>query len=283
MIWLALKAVFASFNVVATMFQSPGPTLLQLGPITIRWYGLMIAIGFVLATLVLARLSKRLELDSEKIVNCAFIVFLGGVVGARLYFVILSWHEFQDHLLNIFAIWQGGISIHGGIIGGTIVGWLYCRRAKLPVPRVADLLSTVAPLGQAIGRWGNFFNSELFGRPVPSDYPLGLYIPPENRPLPYKDSSFFHPAFLYESVWDLSLFLVLYYFVLPKTYRYPGVTFLLYIFGYSLGRSLIEPLRVDSIMVAGAQAPFVVSVASLVLSAIALIFAARHYMNSAKA
>jgi phosphatidylglycerol:prolipoprotein diacylglycerol transferase len=242
----------------------------------------MIAIGFVLASLVLARLSKRLELDAEKIVNCAFVVFLGGVVGARLYFVALSWHEFQDHLLNIFAIWQGGISIHGGIIGGTIAGWLYCCLAKLPVARVADLLSTVTPLGQSIGRWGNFFNSELFGKPVASDYPLRLYIPPENRPALYKDNSFFHPAFLYESVWDLGLFLLLYYVVLPKTYRYPGVTFLLYIGGYSLGRMLIEPLRVDSIMVAGAQAPFVVSVVSLVLSAIALLFTARHYMTTSK-
>jgi phosphatidylglycerol:prolipoprotein diacylglycerol transferase len=262
------------------MFQSPGSIIFKVGFLTIRWYGVMIALGFALASTILVRLSNRLHLDTEKIVNCAFIAFIGGVIGARLYYCALCWQFFQHHPLEILATWEGGLSIHGGIIGGTIAGCFYCLWAKLQIFRLADLLSTVMPLGQSIGRWGNFFNSELFGRPVASDYPLRLYIPPQNRPPIYSNDAFFHPAFLYESAWDLCLFLLLYFFVLPKTYRYPGITFIIYIAGYSLGRMLIEPIRVDSIIVSGAQAPFVVSAISLVLAIVALPVLIFHYYKT---
>lgn len=252
------------------MFQSPGAIFLKLGPLTIRWYGVMIALGFVVATTAAARLAKQLEINPEKLINCAFITFIGGVIGARLYFVGLSWPYFQHNPEDILAIWKGGLSIHGGIIGGTIAGWLYCKRQKLPALKYADVISAAAPIAQAIGRWGNFFNSEAFGRPVADDFPLRLFIPRENRPLPYMGNDYFHPTFLYESVWDFALFLLLYFVIAPRFKRYSGLTFIAYLAGYSLGRLFIEPLRVDSIMIAGAQAPFVVSAATLILAIISI-------------
>jgi phosphatidylglycerol---prolipoprotein diacylglyceryl transferase len=254
------------------VFQSPGEIFLTL---TIRWYGVMIALGFLLASIAATRLAKKMNISPERLINCGLITFLGGVLGARLYFVALSWSYFQIHPFDIFATWKGGLSIHGGIIGGTIAGWLYCKKEKLPVLRYADVIASVLPLAQAIGRWGNFFNSEAFGRPVADDYPLRLFIPQEKRPQLYINNNYFHPTFLYESAWDLVLYLLLYFVLAEKLKKYPGMTFMSYLAGYSLGRLWIEPLRVDSIMVAGAQAPFVVSAAMLIFSMISLLIILR--------
>jgi phosphatidylglycerol:prolipoprotein diacylglycerol transferase len=121
------------------------------------------------------------------------------------------------------------------------------------------------PVAQAIGRWGNFFNSELFGRPVAADFFLRVYIPLEDRPAGYREFSYFHPTFLYESVWDLLLFFLLYLVVIHKARGYPGLTFMVYLAGYSAGRMLIEPLRIDGFsFVGGLQTPFVISAVFLV-------------------
>ena len=252
------------------MFQSPGSIFLKLGPVTIRWYGVMIALGFITASLALSRLAKKTGQNSESLINCAIVCFMGGISGARLYFVTLSWSYFQNHLGEICATWNGGLSIHGGIIGAVISGCIYAYIYKLPALQYADILTAVAPLGQAIGRWGNFFNSEAFGKPVADDFPLRLFIPSESRPAAFLKNNYFHPAFLYESIWDFALFAALYFVALPRLSAYPGLSFLLYIAGYSLGRMLIEPLRVDSIMIGQFQAPLVVSTANFVLALIAI-------------
>src|SRR4051812_28916627 len=121
------------------MFQSPGPIFLKIGPLTIRWYGVMIAIGFLLATVAAARMAKRWGIDSEKLINGALITFMAGIIGARLYFVALSWDYFSLHQDEILATWNGGLSIHGGIIGGLIAGVIYCRLAKMPVLTCCDI------------------------------------------------------------------------------------------------------------------------------------------------
>src|SRR5277367_4046528 len=237
-------------------FQSPGGIFLKFGPVTIRWYGVMIALGFICASVALSIRARKWGLESEKILNCALVAFISGIVGARLYFVALSWSYFSSHLGEIAATWNGGLSIHGGIIVGTAAAWLYCRREKLPFLKFADLGGAVVPLAQAIGRWGNFFNSELFGRPVSPEFPLRLFIPQDRRPVGYEGISYYHPTFLYESLWDLMLFLLLYYVLLDRLRNKPGLVFSLFVAGYSLGRTLIEPLRMDSIMMGGYQVPF---------------------------
>ncbi len=263
----------------ALMFESPGAILFTIGPLTVRWYGVMIALGFLAATIVAARLARHWGLDSEKLVNAALVAFIGGVLGARLYFVALSWSQFADHPEDILATWKGGGSIHGGIIGGLLSGIAYLKLARLPILACCDIGGVVLPLAQAIGRWGNFFNSEAFGRPVPPDFPLKLYIPPESRPVAYQNSEFFHPTFLYESMWDLTIFALLYFLVAEKLRPYPGVTFLVYLAAYSLGRIFIEMLRVDSIMAFGYPVPIVASVAGLVLSVTGIVALMARYRS----
>lgn len=247
------------------MFQSPGAVLFQLGPLTIRWYGVMIALGFLAATFAASKLCRRWQLNTEGIVNCALICFISGILGARLYFVALSWHHFSHHYGEILATWNGGLSIHGGIIGALIAGIGYCLLSKLPIASTADVLAITAGLGQAIGRWGNFFNSEAFGKPVPLDFPFKLYIPPENRPHGFQNVDFFHPTFLYESLWDLTIFAVLYFLLADRLKAYPGMGFYTYLILYSIGRLLIEPLRTDSIMTGSIPVPIIASVVCLLI------------------
>jgi phosphatidylglycerol---prolipoprotein diacylglyceryl transferase len=259
-------------------FESPGSVLLKLGPVVIHWYGLMIALGCISAIATAARLSKQFNFDQEKVINCALYCFLGGVIGARIYYVCLKADYFAKHLLEIPATWLGGLSIHGGLVGATILGALYCRNEKLKFWSMCDLLATITPLAQAIGRWGNFFNSELYGLPVPDSFPVKLFIAPEYRLSTYRNASFYHPTFLYESVLDLALFVLLLKLVLPRATNYPGLTFMTYLSGYSVIRLIVEPLRVDSFAsFGGIQSPIIASAAMLAVAIIgAAIVVVRH-------
>lgn len=226
----------------------------------------MIAAGFVCASMLAGRMARQRGIDPEKLTNLALICFIAGIIGARLYFVALSWQSFLDRPQDILATWQGGLSIHGGIIGGALAGFLYAHLTGLPKRRVADICGTVVPLGQAIGRWGNFFNSEAFGAPVPEGFPLAVFIPRPSRPEMYETYSLFHATFLYECVWDLSIFFFLYFVISKKLAHIPGLCFLLYIALYSIGRLLIEPLRTDSIMANQIPIPMLASALFLVVS-----------------
>lgn len=237
----------------------------------------MIALGFLSATWTASFLCKRRGIDADSYLNCALASFIGGILGARLYFVALSWPNFAAHPEEIFATWLGGLSIHGGMIGALLTAWIYSRFSKLPLLEACDITGCVVPLAQAIGRWGNFFNSEAFGRPIIADFPLRLYIPPENRPPQFRTDSYFQPTFLYEAVWDVAIFLLLYFFLSDRLAKYPGVTFLTYLLLYSIGRALIEPIRVDSIMVGGYAAPSVVSVGLVIASAIGIAASMAYY------
>jgi phosphatidylglycerol:prolipoprotein diacylglycerol transferase len=232
----------------------------------------MFALGFISVTITATRLGKKYGIKEEDIVNCALTNFVGGVIGARLYFVALKWDYFKDHLNQICATWLGGLSIHGGVIGAIIASILYCRLNKLPFFTICDILAACLPLAQAIGRWGNFFNSELFGQPVPDNFPIKLFIPLENRPANATNFEYFHPTFLYESIWNLGLFFILYFYVIRRFKKYPFLTSLVYIGGYNIGRLLIEPLRMDSIMYNGIQTPMIASAIALGASILGIIF-----------
>lgn len=258
------------------ILQSPGAVFFSIGPITLRWYGIMIALGFLSATFAVTKLARRWGIDGDKVVNLMLTCFIGGIIGARLYFVALSWGYFSLHPTEILMTWSEGfsirgLSIHGGMIGSIIAGILYCRHAKLPFWTCCDMMAAVVPLAQAIGRWGNFFNSEAFGKPVPADFPIKLFIPRSSRPPFYISADFFHPTFLYESMWDLWLFGLLYFALSDRFKKYPGLLFFTYLAVYSLGRFLIEPLRTDSIMVGGMAAPEVVSAGLIVIGTIGAI------------
>jgi len=237
-----------------SILQSPGPLLVELGPLAIRWYGLLIAVAVLLGLWVSSQLAKMRGLDPGVISDLLPLIVLSAVIGARLYYVLFEWRQYQINWLEAFQIWKGGIAIHGALLGGSIAVIAYSRWMKLSFWALMDVLLPSVALGQAIGRWGNFFNSEAFG--LPTSLPWKLFIPVANRPAAYLNQSWFHPTFLYESIWDLGLFVLL--IILFRQRRTNGEWLLpkggvscVYAFGYSFGRFWIEGLRLDPLCLWG--------------------------------
>ncbi len=256
----------------STWFHSPGSVLLELGPLTIRYYGLMIAIGFLSALYVMKRLARHPERSEgspclaqslgDEIDNFAIVGLMLGLVGARLWFVLLNFNYYLNHPGEIHQIWLGGQSIQGGLIGGVLGTWLYdCIIRKnnwSSYLHKLSLIAVVIPLAQAIGRWGNFFNEEAYGGVT--TLPWGLYISHTGH--------LHHPTFLYESLGNLLIFtLMLRAYKLLNSSQIIG----LYLFLYSSLRLVIENMRTDSLMLGGIPAATVLSWIGLALGLI-LIF-----------
>ena len=239
------------------VFTSPGPLVFQLGPFSLRWYGLLIALAVLLGLLLASRLGKARGIDPAVVADLLPVLVLGAVLGARLYYVILEWHQYAGNLAEMVAIWRGGIAIHGALIGGAVATVLYCRWRHQAFWPLLDVLVPAVALGQAIGRWGNFFNSEAFG--LPTDLPWKLRIPMQNRPPEFIGDLYFHPTFLYESIWNLAVcILLLILFRRASRGRLqllPGSLSCVYLMAYSSGRLWIEGLRIDPLCLF-AQAPF---------------------------
>jgi phosphatidylglycerol:prolipoprotein diacylglycerol transferase len=235
------------------VFTSPGPLLFQLGPFSLRWYGLLIAVAVLLGLMLATRLGRQRGIEPAMIADLLPILVLAAVIGARLYYVLFEWRQYQLNWLDALAIWRGGIAIHGALLGGSLAVILYCRWRKLAFWNLLDVLVPSVALGQAIGRWGNFFNSEAFG--LPTDLPWKLTIPFANRPVQFLDQTTFHPTFLYESLWNLGvvvLLLVLFQRGLKGQLKLPaGALSCVYLLSYSTGRLWIEGLRIDPLCLAG--------------------------------
>src|SRR5216110_372164 len=228
------------------MFSSPGAIAFEIGPLVIRWYGILMATSIVVGLWLAYRQAKREGLPADDIIACGQWAILAGLVGARLYEVAFNWDYYGRYPWKIVAVWEGGLAIHGGLILGPLVGAWLAYRWRLPVLRGLDIAAPSIALGQAVGRWGNFFNEEAFG--TPTDLPWKLYISPPHRPLQFAQEEFFHPTFLYESVWDFLVFIVLVAVFRKRLERAPGALFLTYLGLYSVGRFLTEALRTDALM-----------------------------------
>ncbi len=248
-------------------FTSPGPILVKIGPIVIRWYGLLIASAVLIGVTISQYLAKRRHVNPELISDLSIWLVIGAIPAARLYYVLFQWSEYSQHPDRIIAIWQGGIAIHGAIIGGVIAALIFAKLKKISFWQLADLVAPSLILGQAIGRWGNFFNSEAFGGPA--SLPWKLYIPPERRPPNLVNFEYFHPTFLYESLWNLMVFallLTLFFRALSGKPRLKvGTLFLVYWVAYSLGRFWIEGLRTDSLMLGPLRMAQIVSLTGITL------------------
>ncbi len=225
------------FDVIASI---PSPSSSRLGPFTA--YGLMIATGVVLAVLLARRRWADRGGDPEDMVSIALWAVPSGLVGARLYHVITDNQKYRDNWLDALKVWQGGLGIPGGILVGVGVGVYVANRKGLRLAPGLDSVAPCLPLAQAIGRLGNYFNQELFGRPT--DLPWGLEIDPGHRPVEYVQFATYHPTFLYEMLWNLALcgFLI---WIDKKRVLRPGRVFALYVGGYFLGRLWVESLRSD--------------------------------------
>ncbi len=221
---------------------SPGANGFEIGPFDVRYYGLAYVAAVVAAVLISGRRWAAEGGDRRVAEDVALWGFPAGLLGGRLYFVITSWDEVPDEWWGVFAIWEGGLGLPGGIAAGVLAGIWRLRRLGIDVPPFMDVAAPGILVAQAIGRIGNYFNQELFGRPT--DLPWALQIAPDNRPDRYADAETFHPTFLYEIGWDLGLAAALVWLGHHRRIRPPGL-FALYVAGYAAFRMFVETLRVD--------------------------------------
>jgi phosphatidylglycerol:prolipoprotein diacylglycerol transferase len=259
--------------VLPLAMSSPGAIAFQLGPIVIRWYGILMATAIVVGLWVGYRQARREELPADDIISVGQWSILVGLVGARLYEVAFNWDYYGRFPWKIVAVWEGGLAMHGGLIVGPLFGVWLAKRWRLPVLRGLDVVGASMVLGQAIGRWGNFFNEEAFGRPT--ELPWKLYISPEHRPLGYAQFEYFHPTFLYESIWDFAVFLMLIWWLRPRLRSSPGALFFAYVGLYSIGRFVIEALRLDSFWLGPFRVPQLASVLGIIVAIVGMVWARR--------
>ncbi|MHB1167572.1 MAG: prolipoprotein diacylglyceryl transferase [Carboxydocellales bacterium] len=226
------------------------PIALQFGSLTIRWYGVLIAIALFVGTLLALRAARRENVDEDHLLNLILIAAPLAMIGARLYYVVFNWRDYSADPLEMLRIWHGGLAIHGALITAVIIGYIYARRYSLNFWQLADIVAPSLILGQAIGRWGNFFNQEAYG--YATNLPWAMYI----------DGAYRHPTFLYESLWDLLVFGLLLLFR-RKVSGPKGQLFLIYLSLYSLGRFFIESFRTDSLMLGPFRTAQVISLITI--------------------
>ncbi len=215
------------------------PRTIELGPLTIHYYGLIIAIGLVLAVLYCSRRAKKFGLTEDNVLDGVLCVTPFAIVCARIYYCVFAWHEFADNPISCLYIWNGGIAIYGGVLGAIVGMWAFCKWKKIKLSATLDLILLGFLIGQSIGRWGNFFNREAFGAETETWLRMGLYNASTGV------TTYFHPTFLYESLWNAVGFVILHF--LSKKRKYDGQVALGYAAWYGLGRCIIEGLRMDSL------------------------------------
>ena len=223
------------------------PVALQLGPISIRWYAICIVSGLILAVYLSMKEALRKKIDPDAIIDFILIAFPLAIVGARLYYVFFEWGYYSQHLGEIFAIWNGGIAIYGGLLTGALVLYLFSRRRLIEPIDFLDIAAPSVMIAQSIGRWGNFFNQEAYGAAVKS---LN-YLPSFIRDQMYIDGSYRQPTFLYESIWNLLGFLLILILRRKPQFLRQGEITAFYLIWYGFGRMIIEGMRTDSLMFAG--------------------------------
>lgn len=240
------------------------PASFDLGPLNIHFYGLIIACGLMLAVIYGMRRQKEFGFRGDDILDGVLCVVPFAVLCARLYYCVFSWDSYKNDPISILYIWEGGLAIYGGVIGAAIGVAVYSKVKKLSLPALLDLVSIGFLIGQAIGRWGNFMNREAFGAPTDSFLRMGLLNSFTGQ------VEYYHPTFLYESLWNAAGFALLHF--LSKKRQYDGQIALGYVAWYGLGRALIEGLRMDSLYWGPFRVSQLLAAVSCVIAAGILIF-----------
>jgi phosphatidylglycerol:prolipoprotein diacylglycerol transferase len=256
----------------------PRPLILEFGWLKLHWYGLIIALAAVFALFLILKFNKKYQekniiifKDKEQVFDLFFYLVIFGLIGSRIYEVFLFFPYYLNNPLDIFKIWNGGLAIHGGILAGILVIILFARKHKINLGLIFDVVAPALAFGQAVGRWGNYFNQELVG--LPTELPWGIPIDLINRPVGYEQFVFFHPTFLYESLLSLILagvLIGLHYWRLKvkelSSFSY-GNIFLVYLAGYSIIRFFLEFVKIDeTVIFFGWRWPQVISVILLAIA-----------------
>jgi phosphatidylglycerol---prolipoprotein diacylglyceryl transferase len=239
------------------------PTGFQLGPLYVRFYGIILMLGAVAAAILAEREARRRGQSGDLVWDGLIWVLIGGIIGARIWHIFtpppsmvdagITVSYYLTHPLDMLAIWRGGLGIPGAVIGGIAALYLFCRRRKLDFPMWLDIAAPALALGQAIGRWGNFINQELYG--APTSLPWKIFIEPQYRLPGYQDQAYYHPLFLYESLGSFAIVILLLWLARRKAeWVKTGDIFLVYLIAYPTLRFLLEFIRLDSAQVASLNA-----------------------------
>lgn len=250
------------------------PVLFRFGNFQIKWYSVLLLIGVVVAMEWFMREGKKYNFNKDFLFNLCFWVVIFAILGARFYYVIFNWAQYAADPASIFRIWEGGLAFHGGLIAGILTLMYYCKKYKVRTVKIMDMFVPGVILAQAIGRWGNFFNSEAHGFEVARATLENLHIPEFIINGMYIGGVYYHPTFYYESVWCLIGFAIL---VGLRHYKYLKVGSLtcFYFVWYSVGRFFIEGLRTDSLMIGPFRVAQIVSVFLFIFGILGLMLLSR--------
>lgn len=249
------------------------PVAFKLGPLEVRWYGLIIVTGIILAYFLAQKEAVKRGLDEDFIGDLLVWAVPISIISARIYYVAMKWDFYSQNPGRIIQIWEGGIAIHGALIGAIITGYIFSKKRGVSFLKLADIAAPSILLGQIIGRWGNFMNQEAFGGPVTREFLEGLFLPNWIIEQMYIEElgTYVHPTFLYESLWNVVGFIIL--IVARKLNWRRGEMFFFYLIWYSIGRYYIEGMRTDSLYLIGElRSAQVVSILAIVFGIGAIIY-----------
>ena len=249
------------------------PKYLEIGPLTVYYYGLIIAVGLILAVLYACKRSREFGIKEDDLVDGVLWVTPFAILCARLYYCLFSWNYYKTNPVEILYIWEGGLAIYGGVLGALVGVAVFCKIKKIKIAALLDLVMLGFLIGQSIGRWGNFMNREAFGAETDSFLRMGLMKASTG------EITYYHPTFLYESLWNFVGFVILHF--LSKKRKYDGQVALGYLVWYGLGRAFIEGLRTDSLYIGPFRVSQLLAAGSCVIALAVLVILGRKLHNPA--
>lgn len=254
----------------------PKAIAFSVGPLNVYWYGLFIVVGIIAGFIVALYLANKKQVNKDHFYNLFFYFIIFGLIGGRLVHVLSEWSYYKDHLSETYRIWLGGLGLHGVIFACLIVLIIYTKIKKTSFWLMADVLAMGIPLAQFIGRWGNYFNQEIYGKST--SFPWGIPIDLEKRPFGLLDKEYYHPLFLYESLLDLMIFVILLILSRAKFIK-QGEIFLIYLITYSMARFSLDFLRINPVSAGPLSLAQWVSLLLILSSAIIIIFRRKKALN----
>lgn len=245
--------------------------LISIGPITIYWYSFLIFLSILIGLLIVKKEVVKTKLDKDFIFDLIFYLIPVAIIGARIYYVIFNYSVFKDNFIDVFKIWEGGLAIYGAVIAGILFTIYYCKKKKQSILLTLDILAPCLVLGQAIGRWGNYFNGEAHGVVTSLEYLKSIHIPNFIINGMYINGNYYIPTFLFESIWCIIVFIILILVRNKIKYKKEGIIVCLYFILYSLGRFFIEGLRTDSLYLFNFRVSQIVSILLIIIGIVGII------------
>lgn len=256
--------------------------LISIGPITIYWYSFLIFLSILIGLLIVKKEVVKTKLDKDFIFDLIFYLIPVAIIGARIYYVIFNYSVFKDNFIDVFKIWEGGLAIYGAVIAGILFTIYYCKKKKQSILLTLDILAPCLVLGQAIGRWGNYFNGEAHGVVTSLAYLKSLHIPYFIIKGMYINGNYYIPTFLFESIWCFIVFIILIIVRNKLKYKKEGIIVCLYFILYSLGRFFIEGLRTDSLYIFNFRISQIVAIILIIIGIVGIIILKKKGDNNEK-